>query len=183
MPDALPILRRTLDLLQRPVLFVAGLLIFLMMLHVVLDVLSKYLLNEPIVGTLEIVSNYYMVAIVFLPLAVVQRHDGHVKVEVFTNSLPKRLIVVFDVFAAILTLVYVSLMTWLVLLEAVDQTVIREKLQVGISLMPVWPARWFAPIGGALFILAIIMTLGVCILRLRGIEAEGKEDEVVEWTA
>ncbi len=183
MPDALPILRRTLDFIQRPVLFVASLLIFVMMLHVVLDVLSKYLLNQPVTGTLEIVANYYMVAIVFLPLAVVQRQNGHVKVEVFTTALPQRVIAAFDVFAAVLTLIYVSLMTWFVLLEAIDQTAIREKLQIGIALMPVWPARWFAPIGAVLFILAIIMTLGVSVQRLRGIEVEDKRDEVDEWTA
>ena len=183
MPDVLPIFRRTLDLLQKPVLFVAGFLIFIMMLHVVLDVLSKYILNQPIVGTLEVVSNYYMVAIVFLPLAVVQRQNGHVKVEVFTTALPKRLVAGFDVFASLLTLIYVSLMTWFVLLEAIEQTEIREKLQVGIKLMPVWPARWFAPIGAGLFILAILLSLHAFIQKARGIELEEQNNEVDEWTA
>lgn len=169
-------------MLERPVIFFAGMLIFVMMLHVALDVLLKYILNHPISGTLEIVSNYYMVAIVFLPLAVVQRKNGHVKVEVFTTALHPRVNAALDVFASVLTLIYVSLMFWFVLKEAIHQTEIREKLQVGINLMPVWPARWFAPIGAGVFILAIVMSLGVYILKLRGVEIE-EEAEVDEWTA
>lgn len=183
MTETLPRLRRTLDILERPVMLLAAFLIFMMMLHVVLDVICKYFLNQPIVGTLEIVANYYMVAIVFLPLAVVQRQNGHVKVEVFTTALPKQLIAAFDVFAMILTLIYVSLMTWFVLAEAIDQTAIREKLQVGIKLMPVWPARWLAPIGCGLFILAVTMTLAVSIKRFRGIEINDTKEESDEWTA
>tara|TARA_R110002020_G_scaffold26514_26_gene86024 strand:+ start:8147 stop:8698 length:552 start_codon:yes stop_codon:yes gene_type:complete len=183
MSENLPILRRTLDILQWPVMFLAAFLIFVMMLHVVLDVLSKYILNEPITGTLEIVSNYYMVAIVFLPLAVVQRQNGHVKVEVFTTAFPPRVIAACDAFAAVLTLVYVSLMTWFVLIEAIEQTEIREKLQVGIKLMPVWPARWFAPIGAGLFILAILFSLNAFLRQARGLDDDESQAKVDEWTA
>lgn len=182
MPESLPVLRRTLDLVQKPVMFVAAALIFVMMFHVVFDVLSKYFLNKPIVGTLEIVSNYYMVAIVFLPLAAVQGQGGHVKVEVFTAAIPTRLIAAFDVFAAVLTLIYVGLMTWFVLLEAIEQTEIRERLQVGVQMLPVWPARWFAPVGAGLFLLAILLSLGTCIRRARGIATRDTRDEADEWT-
>ena len=183
MTDSLPRLRRTLDWVQRPAMLLAALLIFLMMFHVVLDVLSKYLLNQPIVGTLEIVSNYYMVAIVFLPLAAVQLQDGHVKVEVFTTALPPRLIAAFDVFAMILTLIYTVLLTWFVMVEALEQTGIREKIQVGIELMPVWPARWFAPLDAALFGLAILLSLAGAVLRVRGLDATTPGKESDEWTA
>ncbi|MGR3781473.1 MAG: TRAP transporter small permease subunit [Albimonas sp.] len=183
MTNALPRLRRTLELVQRPVMLLAALLIFVMMFHVVLDVLSKYLLNQPVVGTLEIVSNYYMVAIVFLPLAAVQLQDGHVKVEVFTAAMPDRLVAAFDVFAMLLTLVYTALLTWFVLEEALEQTAIREKIQVGIDLMPVWPARWFAPVGAALFGLAILLSLAAAILRVRGGRPATPEAKSDEWTA
>ena len=63
---------------------IAGVFMVAMMLNIVADVLSKWLLNFPIDGTLEFVANYYMVGLIFLPLAYVQRAGGHIVVEIFT---------------------------------------------------------------------------------------------------
>lgn len=183
MRETLPLLRRTLELVQKPVMALGGLLIFVMMLHVVADVLSKYLLNQPIVGTLEVVSNYYMVAAVFLPLAAVQSQNGHVKVEVFTVGMPKRLVGAIDAFAAVLMLIYVGLMTWFVLVEAIEETAIREKLQIGLKFLPVWPARWFAPVGALLFMIAIVLSISTFVRTARGIEPEEEKTKDDEWTA
>ena len=56
----------TLDWLSNRLLEISGLLLLVMMLHVTLDVALKYLLNQPVPGTLEVVSYYYMVGTVFL---------------------------------------------------------------------------------------------------------------------
>ncbi len=161
-------LDRVLKIAEKPLLAVAGFLIFFMMLHVVADVFARYALQKPITGTLEIVSNYYMIAIVFLPLALVQRQNSHIKVEVFTSLFGPRVVAVFDVVATAIAIVYVGLMGWLVLFEAIEHTLIREELVVGVSLMPVWPARWFVPVGVVFFLLSLLLSLGLHLRIARG---------------
>ena len=165
----LPALDRVLQFLERPLLAVAGSLIFLMMLHVVADVVGRYAFSKPITGTLEIVSNYYMIAIVFLPLALVQRRNAHIKVEVFTNWFSPRTVAVVDVVATAIALTYVGLMAWFVTYEAIEHTLIREKIVIGVSLVPVWPARWFVPIGTGVFFLSLILSLFLHVRTARGV--------------
>lgn len=70
---------------------IAGLSIIVMMMHIVADVTGRYLLGTPISGTTEIVSGYYMVAAVFLPLAYVARTEGHIAVELYSKLDPAKL--------------------------------------------------------------------------------------------
>ena len=62
----------------------------LMMFHITFDVFGKYLFNAPLPATLEIVSHYYMVVVVFLPLAMVEKRDAHISVEVLTQNFSDR---------------------------------------------------------------------------------------------
>jgi len=178
----LQILDRTLRILEKPLLAVSGLLIFLMMLHVVADVFFKYVFLEPITGTLEVVANYYMIAIVFLPLALVQRASGLIKVEVFTGLLGPRTTAALDAFATVLSIVFVGLMAWFALQEAIETTEIREKIVVGVSLLPVWPARWFVPVGTGVFLLALILSLQLYLRGISGRVAEEESDKISQWT-
>lgn len=165
-------LDRVLRFLEKPLLAVAGSLIFVMMLHVVGDVIGRYVFNNPITGTLEIVSNYYMIAIVFLPLALVQRRNSHIKVEVFTNWFSTPVIAAVDVFATAIAITYVGLMAWFVTLEAIEHTAIREKIVVGVSLVPVWPARWFVPVGTIVFLLSLVLSLFLHIRAAQALDDE-----------
>ena len=60
---------------------------FLMMAHITLDVTGRVLFNHPLIGTIEVASSYYMVAVAYLPLAHVSRGDGQIIVELFTRNL------------------------------------------------------------------------------------------------
>ena len=69
-------------------LLIAGCAVTLaMMLHVTADVLGKVLFNHPINRTLEVVTYYYMVGCVFLPLAMVQRKQRRTR---FASRYAKR---------------------------------------------------------------------------------------------
>ena len=69
----------------------AFLSVLIMMLQIVGDVIGRYFFNSPIDGTMAIVSNWYMVAIIFLPLALVQRHRQHVVTTFFIDRLSSRM--------------------------------------------------------------------------------------------
>ena len=61
-------IEKTLNALANVLLLFGGILMVLMMLQITLSVLGRYLISQPIPGTLEVVSSYYMVGVVFFPL-------------------------------------------------------------------------------------------------------------------
>jgi TRAP-type C4-dicarboxylate transport system permease small subunit len=81
---------RLLDRATTVLAVVAGIAVVLLMIHVVIDVIARSGFGNTLPGTIAIVSNYYMVVIVCLPLAFVDRNDAHITVEALTNLFPAR---------------------------------------------------------------------------------------------
>lgn len=145
-------------------LYIGGVGMVAMMLHICADVAGRYLFGKPITGTLEIVSWYYMVACVFLPLAFVQIQRQHLTVEMFTMGLSNRKLAALDGVVALAGLGYVALLTWLVFGRAVDATIDREILDLTFYDVPAWPSRWVLPVSFGFF---AIVLLGQAVVDLR----------------
>ena len=136
--------------IQRPanvLIAAAGVIAVMMMFHIVLDVFAKYLFNSPIEGTIETVAGYYMVAIVFFPFAYVAYTEGHIIVELFTRGMSARRLLRLDGIVAIATFLYMSLFAWMTVEEAIARTLQLEIWETGTTMIPIWPSRWFIPIG------------------------------------
>ncbi|MFY0634034.1 MAG: TRAP transporter small permease [Vannielia sp.] len=151
------LIERALDALSKVLLFVGGAALVVLMLHVCADVAGKYFFNQPLTGTLEIVSWYYMVACVFLPLAWVQIRRQHLTVEMFTMGLNRRQLAALDGVVSLLGLAYLVLLTWLVFWQAVAQTRANEFLSLTFYDMPAWPSRWVLPVSFGLFALVLVL--------------------------
>src|SRR6056297_3359879 len=69
---------------------VAGVVAVLFMIaHISLDVLMRNLFLAPIPATSVVVANYYMPIIAFLPLALTEKLDQHVSVDLVFSNLPR----------------------------------------------------------------------------------------------
>lgn len=134
-----------------------GAIMLLMMLQVSADVLMKHFLNWPIPATLETVSGYYMVALVYLPLGAVTRDHQHLEVELFTQGLPPRRLAVFKLFGCLVGAAYVALLCWRGAEEALHMTRIGEVWETATWNMQVWPSRWFFPVGCALMLVHLVI--------------------------
>ncbi len=64
--------------------------VMLMMLQIVADVALKNLFNWPIPATSLIVSHYYMVTVAYLPVALSEKLNGHISVEVIFRQFSAR---------------------------------------------------------------------------------------------
>lgn len=137
---------QSIHILSRALALVAGVCLVMMMAHVVSDVVAKYLFNSPIEGTLEIVGAYYMVAVVFLPLAITQIRHEHIYVDMFVRHLPLRPRIAVYAVAGLLTAAFYGLLAYETGGEAVHAYRINE-VMMGTSFVVVWPGRWFLPIG------------------------------------
>lgn len=125
----------------------SGIAIIGMMGLIVADVAMKYLLNDPIDGTTAVVAAYFMVALVFLPLAHVTLTSGHLYVELFTQKLSARSLRPLFTLNCLLILSYLLFLVVFTLIEAVRRTAEGEAWETAADLMAVWPSRWLLPIG------------------------------------
>lgn len=139
----------------------------LMMLHVSADVVGRVLFDHPFDGTIEIVSGYYMVAIAFLPLAYVTRHEGQIIVELFTRNMSTRKLLLLDAAVNILTVVYMSAFAWMTGTMAVEQTASREAWETAYGQVQIWPSRWYLPIGCALMAIYLLVRIAADFRKAR----------------
>jgi TRAP-type C4-dicarboxylate transport system permease small subunit len=131
----------------------------LMMVQISVDVVCKLLLGRPIIATIEIVSTYYMVALVFLPLAFVDRMGGHIAADLLTRAMGRRLRALTLWLMDLLVLATIGLLFWHTLDEAIRRTADGEVWRSGEYLLPVWPSRWLLPIGSGMMAISVLIRL------------------------
>ena len=110
-------LRRAIDALIALDLVIAGLALLAMLFHVVLDVVLREV-HVPFSGTLEIVSFWYMVALVFLAIPVAQQHGHHIRVELFTAAVSTRVQQGIDLLVLLGCVALLALFVWVSTEEA-----------------------------------------------------------------
>lgn len=139
-----------LDRVSDVLLIIAAAVMAIMMFHVGADVIAKRVFGAPIIGTLEMVSLFYMVAVIFLPLAVVQKDREHIFVELFTQKLSAKWIRFLDAIALLLMLALTIILCWKGSEVAIEKMLAGEMSPNVEFDITVWQGRWFPVIGFAL---------------------------------
>jgi len=137
------------------VAWIGGAGLILMMLHIAAEVVARYVFNSPLHGTVEIVSAYYMVAVVFLPLAMIERANGHIVVELVSQHLPRRVQDILIGIVALVSALYFSAFAWQTWSDALKKYAVGEQA-LGTVAITVWPTRFYLPIGCALIVLVLV---------------------------
>jgi TRAP-type C4-dicarboxylate transport system permease small subunit len=145
--------------LDRALISIAAVAAFLMMAQVCVDVFVRFVLGRQIQATIEIVSAYYMVALVFLPLAYVERNDSHIAADVVVQLLSSRTRLVLRRLVDVIVLIAMGVLCYCSLIEAVNRTIEGELVRSGDTLLPIWISRWLLPIGSGAMVLTILVRL------------------------
>jgi len=139
--------------LSEALLTITTIPILVMMVHVTADVIMKYAFRQPIPGTLEVVSYYYMVAIVVLPTSFVEWTRQSIAVELLYQMMPYWLqaacvVIILSTSAA----VYGGLaaISWP---DAIHSFEINEIVMGPVNVV-IWPARFLLPV--TMFITALV---------------------------
>lgn len=146
----------------------------LMMLHITADVIGKFVFSSPVPATITLVSNYYMVVVAFLPLALAERRDSHISVEVLTEQFSPRLQHHIRGWSFLLSGVVFSLLGYRAMTDAL------KKLDLGSFIMEqgvkvlIWPGHFLLPIGAGLMVLMLAVRFA-CYLT-------GRDDPVIRST-
>jgi TRAP-type C4-dicarboxylate transport system permease small subunit len=80
---------RVIRSIDRVLMALAAIGLLAMMLHISFDVLSGLFFNAPIAVTSAYVTQYYMIAVAFLPLAAAEYRGVHIGVDLVVNKLPR----------------------------------------------------------------------------------------------
>ncbi|WP_176440924.1 TRAP transporter small permease subunit [Oceanicola sp. 22II-s10i] len=167
--DAITVIDRIalkiIDAISLVLIIIAGIALMLMMVQVSADVVGKFVFTAPVPVTLEIVSYYYMVAVVFLPLAAVERMNGNIHVELIYARLGRAAKRVLDIISYLLFI-------WLIwLITTGTWTVALKKHKVGEFIMGsypvvIWPTRYMVPIGCGLLLVLLVVKLYRAVVML-----------------
>lgn len=155
--------------IERLAVFIGAVGLILMMLQVTVDVVGKYFFHAPMPLTMEMVSFYYMSAVVFLPLLTLERRGSSlVHVELVYDRLPRRLRAGLLPLSLLLSALYCGAASWAALQPAL--VAMHRGTYAGSSfIVAVWPTRFFPVAGFAL--VAIALVAKALTVLLKGIDA------------
>jgi TRAP-type C4-dicarboxylate transport system permease small subunit len=136
----------------------------------------KYFFNSPIEGTFETVTYYYMISIVFLPLALVELRNEHIFVDLFVRRFSNRFQQWVYIFACLTGIAYFGIMTFQTFIDALKATAERETVMSNY-LFYVWPSRWALPIGMGCMVLALALNIGRSLKAGTALEPQKDEEQ------
>lgn len=142
----------------------AGLAVLGILATISLDVLMRALFRAPFSATSEIVSYYWMVPAVFLPLMFLEISKGHIETDLFYQHFPTPLKRIARLIAGVLSIGIYGLLAWFTLEQALRATA-QGEVAMGVNLLPIWPVRWVMPV---VFALAAATALLVLVKRVFG---------------
>lgn len=143
----------------------SGLFLILMVTHITLDVALRFFFNIALHGTLEVVSFYYMVCVVFLPLAFVEMKQEHINVDVLVNHFSPKIRLALYLMSCVLGLIYFSMLGYQGFWDALNATQRQETAMANFTFY-LWPSRWALPVGFLAMDLAILAN-AIKAIRLR----------------
>jgi TRAP-type C4-dicarboxylate transport system permease small subunit len=146
---------RALERISEAAAFLGGMVIVIMMVMITVEAVGRKF-GMPVPGGLEL-SEAMMVAIVYLSLMAVQRHRENVSVSIATQRLSRRTTALLDTLGAVMALALMAIFAWIGFGKAMDAYSIREYRVAAIN-VPIWPFRFFVPLGLALLCIQLIAT-------------------------
>ncbi len=133
-------LRKAMDKIFAPACYwLAGAgVVFLvtMMFIVTFDVILRYFFDNPTVWAGEVAS-FLTISVVFLGLAQNIRLDDHIRIDVFTNLMPERTRLLFDVIAHAVAIVF-SVALFVACWLRFENFWIRQTVSDSPIMVPLW---------------------------------------------
>ena len=126
-------------------------------LFVVASVTSRYAFNHPL-HFVEEYSGYLMVALIYLPLAWVLRHAGHIRLPLVVKALPRRAANCVEMATVLISLVVIVVL-FISVTQVVMDSFVRGIKAWTLMATPLGPVQLILPIGLGLFTIQIIIEI------------------------
>ncbi|TNE36971.1 MAG: TRAP transporter small permease [Alphaproteobacteria bacterium] len=150
------ILNKAVSRLVTAATIVAGVILILLMVQIVGDVLLSNLLDKPIPGNSVIVTNYYMIAVVFLPLALAEKRGDNITVEIAYQLMPRKAKNWTMYFSWVLSLIVslcIVVSLWQAAIKKMTTGAFVFEQEINFT---TWPAYFILPVSFGLLALVIV---------------------------
>ncbi|MDE4305918.1 TRAP transporter small permease [Phaeobacter gallaeciensis] len=147
--------------------FVGGVAIILMMFHISGEVVARSLFNSGLPGTLAITSEWYMIIIVYMPLALLMLRNQHISVDLFTHNLSARVQHWLRAATGFGALIFFYYWADASLTLALKKTKRMSFLDSGLLQIPTWPVYWLCFVAVVLLALATVVVIVRAVLDAR----------------
>lgn len=144
----------------------AAVTIALMILSTTMDATARYLINSPIPGIFEL-NEVLLVICVYMGMAWTQIERGHIRVTAFLMRVSDETEVKFNIFAWVVTFIFLFILAYQSAIGAWESFQIRE-FRWGSVQMPIWWAKALVPIGCWMMNIQLIFDIWKDIEFLRG---------------
>ena len=143
--------------------YIAGIVLFGMMMLTTIDVICRYFFNASILGVYEI-TEFMMLCVVFFSLSFAQKLKGHVAVNILVDRLSNKNRQIFDVCNFFISIIFLLLVAWMSSSQGIE--LFHSNRVSGNLTIPVYPFFFVLSLGCVAMALELIRDL---INGIRGI--------------
>ena len=133
--------------------------VLLMMFQIIFDVFLRNFFSRGVPGTTTLVTNYYMIIVAYVPLALAERMDSHIAVEVVSQLLSKRLRQWLIALTWALSGIVSGMVAWALWGEALKSYSYGSFVIEFNVPIATWPGYFALPLGFGLYSLILIYRL------------------------
>lgn len=155
---------RAVEVIDRLFLWIAGAALLLMMVHISVDVVANMVFRSPVPLTNASVTQYYMIAVAYLPLAAAEYRGAHISVDLVVNWLPAGVRRGLDYFVQCVAMVAyagLGLQAWQLALEKLGRDAFLMEQTTRVT---TWPSYFIIPAGFWLVALLLAVRLACRVL-------------------
>lgn len=133
----LAVIRRVVNAITVVLATLSGIAAVAMGLHVVADVVARNLFNEPIPGTLEYITYWWMPLIIFLAIPYVEQKKAQITVTLMSDALHGRHKDQAHILITVVTLIIFALVVFLAYASFTDALEIFQSSSGAVH-VPIW---------------------------------------------
>jgi TRAP-type C4-dicarboxylate transport system permease small subunit len=142
--------------------FGGAIVLALMMYITFFDVVGRFVFNRPFTGSVEVIA-LLMGVLIFFGVGLVTIENNHIRVDVITLMLPKRIRALFDIISHTLSLGIAIIMSWRLWVLAIEQTAEMNVTQV--LELPVWATALVMATSSLMIVSGLIANLRPALIE------------------
>jgi TRAP-type C4-dicarboxylate transport system permease small subunit len=151
---------------NRVMVYIAAAALFAMMMITIADIIGRYVFNNPIKGTWELVG-FLLVGASALALGYCQIRKGHIRVDFLLKRFPEKMQAVLTILAHFLGLVAFSALCWQVILYMQYYLSVKTGNATDTLHIPFYPFVLVLAIGAGMLALVLLFDLVHSIIEVK----------------
>ena len=124
--------------------YIAGIVLFGMMMLTTIDVICRYFFNSSILGVYEI-TEFMMVCLIFFSLSFAQKLKGHVAVNILVDRFSHKRQHVFEFCNYLVSIIFLLLIAWMSFSQGIE--LFHSNRVSGNLTIPVYPFFFVLTVG------------------------------------